>query len=72
MGALPEVEGRMTTCSGCPRCGSRDVAPMRPEDPGALQQGYEESFVADFECKKCQTRFRYTPPARPAPKETTP
>lgn len=58
-----------TTLSHCPRCESRDVAPMKPDDLGALQQGYEESFVADFECQKCQTRFRYTPSTRKVPLE---
>ena len=57
----------MTTCTGCPRCGSRDVAPMKPDDLGALQQGAEESFVADFECQKCQTRFRYVPGTHVSP-----
>lgn len=47
------------TCSGCPRCGSREVVPC-----DVIEEGYEEKVRANLECAnpKCGQRFRYVPP----------
>ena len=50
----------------CPRCESRECALC-----DVLLQTADERFRATHECDKCSTRFKFTPPARPAPKEDT-